>query len=71
MFHGISILYCMTTSLANGGAGFGTLGLHESKVRELSAQAGFASVRRLPLENPFNNLYEIKQSTRQQHAPSR
>jgi hypothetical protein len=24
LFHGISTLYCMTTSLANGGAGFGT-----------------------------------------------
>src|SRR5215468_1645097 len=25
MFHGVSTLYCMTTSLANGGAGLGTL----------------------------------------------
>jgi SAM-dependent methyltransferase len=60
MFHGVSILYCMTTSLANGGAGLGTLGFHESKVRDFSAEAGFTSVRRLPLENPFNNIYEIK-----------
>jgi SAM-dependent methyltransferase len=61
MFHGVSILYCMTTSLANGGAGLGTLGFHESKVHEFCAEAGFTSVRRLPLENPFNNIYEIKQ----------
>lgn len=60
MFHGFSILYCMTTSLANGGVGLGTLGLPEPKVRELCTQAGFTSVRRLPLENPFNILYEIK-----------
>jgi len=60
MFHGFSVLYCMTTSLANGGAGLGTLGFHEPKVRELCAQAGFHTVRRLPLENPFNNVYEVR-----------
>jgi len=60
MFHGFSVLYCMTTSLANGGVGLGTVGFHESKVRELCAEAGFTSVRRVPLENPFNNLYEVR-----------
>jgi 2-polyprenyl-3-methyl-5-hydroxy-6-metoxy-1,4-benzoquinol methylase len=59
MFHGFSVLYCMTTSLAHGGAGLGTVGLPESKLRELATDAGFASVRRVPLENPFNNLYEV------------
>ncbi len=60
MFHGFSVLYCMTTSLAGGGMGLGTLGFHEPKVRELCTEAGFQSVRRVPLENPFNNLYEIR-----------
>ena len=60
MFHGVSVFYCMTTSLANHGAGLGTLGFHEAKVRELCKEAGFSSVRRVPLENPFNNLYEAK-----------
>jgi SAM-dependent methyltransferase len=60
MFHGVSVLYCMTTSLANGGAGLGTLGFHEHKVNELCASAGFSAVRRIPLENPFNTLYEIR-----------
>lgn len=60
LFHGFSVLYCMTTSLAGGGAGLGTLGFHEPKVRELCAEAGFSNVRRVPLENPFNNLYEIR-----------
>ncbi len=59
MFHGFSIGYCMTTSLAHDGAGLGTLGFHEAKVRELSADAGFSSVR-LASENPFNKLYEIR-----------
>lgn len=60
LFHGISLLYCMTTSLANGGAGLGTLGFHEQKARDLAAEAGFSAVRRLPLENPFNTIYEIR-----------
>jgi SAM-dependent methyltransferase len=60
MFHGVSVFYCMTTSLANNGAGLGTLGFHEGKVRELCEKAAFSSVRRVPLENPFNNLYEAK-----------
>lgn len=59
LFHGFSVLYCMTTSLSRGGAGLGTVGLPESKLKELATQAGFASVRRVPLENPFNNLYEV------------
>ncbi len=59
MFHGVSVLYCMTTSLAGGGAGLGTLGFHEPKVQELCIAAGFSSVRRVPLENPFNILYEV------------
>ena len=31
-----------------------------AKVRELCDKAGFSSVRRVPLENPFSNLYEAK-----------
>jgi 2-polyprenyl-3-methyl-5-hydroxy-6-metoxy-1,4-benzoquinol methylase len=59
LFHGFSVLYCMTTSLSHGGAGLGTVGLPESKLKELAAEAKFAGVRRVPLENPFNNLYEL------------
>jgi 2-polyprenyl-3-methyl-5-hydroxy-6-metoxy-1,4-benzoquinol methylase len=60
MFYGFSVFYCMTTSLAHGGEGLGTVGLPEAKVREFCAEAGFSSVRRLPIENPFNIVYEIK-----------
>ncbi|MBI4471171.1 MAG: methyltransferase domain-containing protein [Acidobacteria bacterium] len=59
MFQSVSVLYCMTTSLAHNGAGLGTVGLPESKLREFANQAGFADVRRVPIENPFNNLYEL------------
>ena len=60
IFHGISILYCMTTSLASGGAGVGTLGLHEHKLRDLATVIGFRDIRRVPIEDPFNNLYELR-----------
>lgn len=56
---GFSVLYCMTTSLANGGKGLGTMGLPEPKLQELSTEAGFSSVRRI-WENPFRVLYEVK-----------
>ena len=59
MFQSVSILYCMTTSLAHNGAGLGTVGLPESKLKEFAQQAGFSEVRRVPLDNPFNNLYEL------------
>ena len=56
--YGFSLLYCMTTSLANGGVGLGTLGLPESKMRELCRQAGFSAVRLVPVPNAFHHLYE-------------
>jgi SAM-dependent methyltransferase len=59
LFYACSVLLCTTVSLADGGAGLGTLGLPESRLRALAAEAGFGDVRRVPLENPFNVLYEI------------
>ena len=56
----MSLFYCMTTSLATGGAGLGTLGLPEVRVRDMCIETGFCSVTRLPIENPFNVLYEIR-----------
>ena len=58
-FYSCSVLYCMTTSLAHHGEGLGTTGIPESKMRELCAEAGFSNVRRVPMENPFNILYEV------------
>jgi SAM-dependent methyltransferase len=59
LFYGVSVLYCMTTSLANHGEGLGTMGLPETKLRALCSEAGWSPVRRVPIEIPFNNLYEI------------
>jgi SAM-dependent methyltransferase len=60
LLYGVSVLYCMTTSLAGGGEGLGTCGLPPAKLRELCAAAGFASVQEIPLEDPFNALYAAR-----------
>jgi len=59
LLYGVSIVYCMTTSLARGGAGLGTCGLPPNRVRELCERAGFAGVRRVELHDPFNALYVV------------
>ncbi|HYZ92913.1 MAG TPA: methyltransferase domain-containing protein [Actinomycetota bacterium] len=60
LMFGASVFYCMTTSLAQGGAGLGTLGLHQKKMRELATEAGFSSVDLAEIDNPFNVLYVLK-----------
>ena len=57
--YGTSLFYCMTSSLAGGGAGLGTMGLPEPKLREITVAAGFSSVRHVWQDN-FNILYEVK-----------
>ena len=59
ILYGLSMEYCLTVSLASGGAGLGTLGLPQAKLTELARAAGFANVRRLPTDDPFNSVYEI------------
>jgi SAM-dependent methyltransferase len=59
LLYGFSVLYCMTTSLAEGGDGLGTLGLPEPVLRQLAGKAGFAHVRHVEMDNPFNSLYEL------------
>jgi 2-polyprenyl-3-methyl-5-hydroxy-6-metoxy-1,4-benzoquinol methylase len=60
LMYGVSVVYCMTTSLAHGGHGLGTLGLPEARVRELCSDSGFGTVERIPLEDPFNALYAVR-----------
>jgi 2-polyprenyl-3-methyl-5-hydroxy-6-metoxy-1,4-benzoquinol methylase len=60
VMYGFSILYCMTTSLAQGGSGLGTCGCPPAVVERLGHSAGFASVRELPIGDPFNRLYELR-----------
>ena len=60
VLYGTSVLYNLPVSRAHGGEGLGTMGLPPSTVHALCDEAGFSSVRRLPIENPFNILYEVK-----------
>lgn len=59
LVYGLSLEYCLPVSLNNGGIGLGTAGLPESRLTELAEQAGFTAVRRVPIDDPLNNLYEI------------
>lgn len=59
LLYGFSVMYCMTTSLAEGGEGLGTLGLPEPVLRQLAGKAGFTQVRHVEMDNPFNRLYEL------------
>ncbi len=59
LLYNVSTLYCMTTSLAHGGAGIGAC-MGEEKARELAYAAGFTHFRKLPIEEPFSVLYELK-----------
>ncbi|MBE1558038.1 class I SAM-dependent methyltransferase [Nonomuraea africana] len=59
VLYGLSLAYCLPVSLARGGAGLGTCGLPEGRLREMALAAGFSQVRRLPVDDPFNNVYEL------------
>ena len=60
LMYGVSILYCLTTSLAHNVHGLGTLGLPAAAVRELCGAAGFTAIEPIPLEDPFNALYAVR-----------
>ena len=53
---GISLHFCMTTSMWQGGEGMGTVGLSDSLLRKLCAEAGFSEVRKIDIKHPLNSL---------------
>ena len=59
MMYSISTLYCMTVSLAHGGAGIGAC-MGQEKARELAKSAGFTTFNHLPIDDAFSILYELK-----------
>ncbi|HTW89249.1 MAG TPA: methyltransferase domain-containing protein [Candidatus Binataceae bacterium] len=59
MAYSISTLYCLTTSLANHGAGMG-IAMGEPKARELAAGAGFSRFQRLPIKDDVVALFELR-----------
>ena len=58
--YAMSLHFCMTTSLANNGAGLGTVGLPESKVKEYCDLVGFKTVKRIETDHPLNSVFEIR-----------
>ena len=61
LMYGISVLSCMSSALSEpGGAGLGTLGLPESKAREMAAAAGLTGFRTLAVEHSVNSFYEVR-----------
>lgn len=60
VLYGTSVLYNLPVARALGGDGAGTMGLPPERVEALCRAAGFGHVRRVPIQNPFNILYEIK-----------
>ncbi|MEM9623212.1 MAG: methyltransferase domain-containing protein [Pseudomonadota bacterium] len=60
MLYGFSVMVCMSAGLSTAdGAGLGTLGFTEGVAREMTAAAGFASFRKLDVDNPLNNYYVL------------
>jgi ubiquinone/menaquinone biosynthesis C-methylase UbiE len=59
LMYSMSTLYCMSVSLAGGGAGIGAC-MGEDKARELATEAGFSGFRRLPIKDLFSVLYELQ-----------
>lgn len=61
LMYGVSVLSCLSSSLSEAdGAGLGTLGLPEARLRTLAEAAGFPHLRRLPVDHPINAFYEIR-----------
>ncbi len=61
LMYGISVLSCMSSALSEpDGEGLGTLGLPESKAREMSAAAGFSQFRTMDVKHNLNAFYEIR-----------
>ncbi|MDQ3751794.1 MAG: class I SAM-dependent methyltransferase [Actinomycetota bacterium] len=59
LFYGSSLLHCMTQSLAADGAGLGSCGLPEARLRSLCLEAGFQSLECVA-EGPLDLLYEAR-----------
>lgn len=61
LMYGMSVMTCMASALSEpGGAGLGTLGLPESRARELAHDAGLTRFRRLAVEHSVNAFFEIR-----------
>jgi len=73
LLYGISVLYCMTTSLAHAGAGLGTCGCPPEKVRQLMHRRRVLprppTAPREPVQHPLRDHTLISQRSNDHHAP--
>jgi len=56
VFYSVSMLQCMTASLAHGGAGYGAC-MGPANVRRVAEEAGFSRFEKLAIANPFNQYF--------------
>jgi SAM-dependent methyltransferase len=59
--YGMSVLHCMTVSLATGGAGLGTA-WGEQTARRMLGEAGFTSIEVVDAPGPQNSIYICRRS---------
>lgn len=57
--YGASTMHCMRVSLAQGGEGLGVV-VGENRARALAEEAGFTSFKRLPVKNPYHQIFELR-----------
>ena len=59
MWYGASVIACTPNALAQEGHALGTLA-GEARLREVAEAAGFAQVRRVPVDAPLNLVLELR-----------
>ena len=57
--YGASTMHCMTVSLATGGEGLGVV-VGEKRMREMAHAAGFSTVTRLSVKNPYHQILVLR-----------
>ena len=57
---GMSLHFCMTTAMSQGGEGMGTVGLSPKVLTELCHKVGFTKISKVDITHPLNCLYEIQ-----------
>lgn len=60
MLYAGSVMVCVPQVLSEGGEALGGAGLPESTLRNYCYQAGFSSIRLVPVKNAPTNIYEIR-----------
>lgn len=58
LLYGMSTMFCLTQSLAQGGAGLGAA-WGPRRAEQLCRQAGFTGFDALPIDNPFSAFYRV------------